>query len=115
MKRLLIAGVIAMGIGTPGHAQSPITTMQRGTYICELPGNAAGRTGHEQPDQNFSIASASRYVSARGSGTYLRRGDRVIFTSGERQGETYQVVSQGFLRRIAEGEPGRLRCIRRER
>lgn len=115
MKRLSIAGIVAICIATPGFAQSPITTIQRGAYVCELPGDAAGRAGYEQPEQNFSIRSASRYSSAHGSGTYLRRGDRVVFTSGERQGETYRVISRGFLRREGEGDLARLRCVRRGR
>jgi hypothetical protein len=98
----------------PALAQGSIGTAERGTYVCELPGDAAGAAGIAQPDENFRIASASRYQSARGDGTYLRRGDTLRFTSGPRQGEAYQMVSENYLRRLdAEGKPGRLRCVRR--
>lgn len=106
------AAAIALGVSAPALAQAPIATIERGSYVCELPGDASGRAGREQPAENFSILSASRYSSAQGSGTYLRRGDRLSFTSGARQGEDYAVQSGGFLRRIEDGKPGRLRCVR---
>jgi hypothetical protein len=65
-----------------------------------------------QPGQALTIESASRYSSPQGSGTYLRRGDMLQLTSGPRQGESYAVVNEGFLRRIEDGKPGRLRCVR---
>lgn len=99
----------------PAAAQDPITTVDRGSYICELPGDAAGKAGKEQLGENFTISNASRYESAKGGGTYLRRGDRLSFTSGPRQGESYAVVSNSFLRRIEGGQPGRLRCVRQGR
>ena len=46
--------------------------------------------------------------SLEGQGT----GDMLQLTSGPRQGESYAVVSEGFLRRIEDGKPGRLRCVR---
>jgi hypothetical protein len=58
-----------------------------------------------------TVESASRYSSPQGSGTYLRRGDTLQLTSGPRQGESYAVVGSGFLRRIEDGKPGRLRCV----
>ena len=96
----------------PALAQGAIGTLERGSYVCELPGNAAGRAGVEQPEQGFTIESASRYSSPQGAGTYLRRGGTVVLTSGPRQGESYVLVSGGFLRRIENGQPGRLRCVR---
>jgi len=42
----------------------------------------------------------------------LRRGDVLQLTSGPRQGESYAVIGGGFLRRIEDGQPGRLRCVR---
>ncbi len=115
MKWPLLAILSGALFTIPAAAQAPVGTISRGPFICELPGDAAGRPGKEQPDQNFSIRSASRYSSTGASGTYLRRGDRLIFTSGRRQGETYRVISPNFLRRVDEGELGRLRCVRRER
>src|SRR5690606_18098784 len=68
---LAIAAAVA-AIVTPAAsawAQAPIATIERGSYVCELPGDASGRAGREQPAENFSILSASRYSSAQGSGT----------------------------------------------
>jgi len=64
---------------------------------------------------NCRVDPASRYSSDAGSGTYLRRGNELVFTSGTRSGERYQVVSTGFLRKLQDGKPSRLRCVRRER
>jgi SpoU rRNA methylase family enzyme len=103
-------------LATPAAAtselpQGKLGTIERGDYVCELPGRADGLAGVVQPDAAFSIDSASRYSSPQGSGTYLRRGTVVSFTSGARQGESYTVVSPGFLRKLDNGQPGRLRCL----
>ena len=87
-------------------------TIERGMYMCELPGTAAGAAGIPQPEEHFAIRSASRYSSPEGRGTYLRRGDILMFTSGPRNGDRYRIMSRGFLRKIENGEPGRLRCVR---
>ncbi len=92
--------------------QGQIGTLERGAYVCELPGDAAGRAGIVQEELGFTIASASRYSSLGGPGTYLRRGGLVEMTSGPRAGERYQIVSERFLRRLDDGQPGRLRCIK---
>ena len=107
--------VLAIATTAPALAQGPIGTVQRGQYVCELPGIAGSQVGVEQPQENFRIASASRYIAEEGSGTYLRRGDVMTMTSGPRNGDQYQVISEGFLRKIENGQPGRLRCIRRGR
>ena len=105
--------VLAALAAAPASAQGPVGTAERGAYTCELPGDAASAAGIRQPDEDFRSASASRYQSAQGNGTYLRRGDTIRFTSGPRRGEAYRVVSENFLRRLDEnGKPGRLRCVR---
>ena len=112
MKGHLILATAVLAASTPVFAQGAIGTVERGTYNCELPGNAASDAGLAQPEQSFTIKSASRYSSPQGAGTYLRRGDTLQLTSGPRQGESYAVVSPSFLRRIEDGKPGRLRCVR---
>ncbi|MXO64654.1 elongation factor P [Altericroceibacterium endophyticum] len=94
-------------------AASPISALERGRYVCETPGDAAGPAGRHEPDKDFRILGASRYVSDEGSGTYLRTGKKVIFTSGPRRGETYETQrSNRFLRQLDnEGRATRLRCI----
>ena len=99
---------------TPAVAQGQVGTAERGAYSCELPGTAAGAAGVAQPQEDFTIASASRYQSARGEGTYLRQGKTIRFTSGPRKGEAYGLESENFLRRLGpDGKPTRLRCVRR--
>lgn len=115
MKGYHIIAAAAAVMAAPAFAQGAIGTMERGAYVCELPGDAAGRAGIEQPAQGFTVVSASRYSSPQGSGTYLRRGDTLMLTSGPRQGESYAVVGTGFVRRIEGGKPGKLRCIRGKR
>ena len=112
MKGFPIAIALAALAAAPALAQGAIGTVERGAYVCELPGDASGSAGVVQPEQALTIESASRYSSPHGSGTYLRRGDMLQLTSGPRRGESYTVVSDGFLRRIEDGKLGRLRCVR---
>jgi hypothetical protein len=112
MKGLPIAIILAALAAAPALGQGAIGTVERGDYVCELPGDASGSAGVVQPSQALRIESASRYSSPQGSGTYLRRGDTLQLTSGPRQGESYAVIGASFLRRIEDGKPGRLRCVR---
>lgn len=112
---LLASLVLAPMFTVPALAQSKIATLDRGQYVCELPGSAASHAGIAQPEENFRIESASQYSAPEGDGTYLRRGDRVMMTSGPRNGVVYVLVGRNFLRKIEGGEPGRLRCIRQSR
>ena len=112
MRKTMI--LLSALLAVPALAQGPVGTAARGSYSCELPGNAAGAAGIAQPEANFRIASASRYQSALGDGTYLRQGDTIRFTSGPRKGEAYGLESENFLRRLGpDGKPTRLRCVRR--
>ena len=107
-----LATIACTATAAPSPAQDRIQTLERGTFICELPGDAEGKAGIRQEDAGFTIASASRYLSPQGSGTYLRRGEVVEMTSGPRSGERYRVVSERFLRKLEGGKMGRLRCIK---
>ncbi|MDE1466867.1 elongation factor P [Aurantiacibacter sp. D1-12] len=106
---IVMLGTLA---AVPALAQGQIGTVERGRYVCEMPGDAGGAVGIEQPEENFTIRSASRYSSPQGNGTYLRRGNTLTMTSGPRNGDRYRIQSDGFLRKIVDGEPGRLRCVR---
>jgi hypothetical protein len=113
MNRLSLPIAFAsVALAAPAFAQGQIGTLERGFYVCELPGDAAGAVGVEQPQEGFVIVSASRYSSDQGDGTYLRRGDRLTMTSGPRNGDSYEIVGRGFLRKIVNGQVSRLRCIR---
>jgi len=113
MKRRFLSILLAVGLASPAFAQGAIGTVQRGTFACELPGDAGGQAGVAQPARDITIESASRYSSPQGQGSYLRRGDTLTLTSGPRQGESYAVITEGFLRLIEGGQPGRLRCVLR--
>jgi hypothetical protein len=106
-----IVALAAVGIAGSAGAEGPIGTLQRGAYACELPGDASRQSGIPQPAAGFAIESSSRYSAPQGGGTYLRRGNQLVMTSGPRQGESYAIVSEGFLRRIERDRPGRLRCV----
>lgn len=106
-----VISLAALVAAAGASAQGTIGTVPRGGYVCELPGDAAGAVGRPQPDAGFTILSASRYASPQGEGTYLRRGDTLAMTSGPRQGDSYAIVADGFLRKVEAGKPGRLRCV----
>jgi hypothetical protein len=114
MKSLATPLILATAVvvaALPASAQGGIGVVTRGAYVCELPGDAAGSAGIEQPERNFTIQSASRYSSPQGKGTYLRKGNTLTLTSGPRRGESFTVSSSGSLRAVEGGRPGRLRCI----
>lgn len=116
----LLAGLAAISGGSGGSspllAQASIGTIERGTYICELPGVASGAAGIVQPNEGFTIDTASRYSTPQGSGTYLRTGNRMRMTSGPRNGDAYQVINRGFLRKLgSDGQPSSLRCVHTSR
>jgi hypothetical protein len=113
MSRLvtaLLLLVAAPAIGAPGGA---IGTMQRGHYVCELPGDANGPAGLRVPDSDFTITNASSYQSMGLSGTYLLTDNVLTMTSGPMQGQRYRKKSGNFLRLIApDGSDSALRCVR---
>lgn len=118
IRKLLITALslaLAIPLQAQLQAQGPISTVERGRYVCELPSDVPGQVALEQPEESFEIAGASRYRSPQGNGTYLRRGDRMVMTSGARNGAEYAVISASMLRKVENGEPGRLRCFWRGR
>lgn len=113
IRSLTFAALLALASIT-AVAKGPVETAERGLYVCELPGDAAGPVGQLQPDRNFTIESSSTYRSPQGTGSYLQRDKRLEMTSGPRKGEAYQVVHPGFLRLLQlDGTPARLRCVLR--
>ena len=112
MIRSLIAAALLGAAASIAWAKGPIDTIDRGPYVCELPGDGDIGPGRPQPDQHFTVETGSRYSTAQGGGTYLRRGNVVEMISGPRKGQKYQVVHQGFLKRLGpDGQPDRLRCV----
>lgn len=89
-----------------------IGVMPTGSFICELPGDAAGPWRIRQPDEDFSIISAANYRAKGVRGSYLLTKDQLMMTSGPHKGKRYHRQSYGYLRLIGEdGEPGKLRCV----
>lgn len=90
----------------------PITTLKRGDYACERPGDAASMRGVPAPEESFTVTNGSSYSADGKAGTYLRVGNSVTMTSGPRKGNRYTIRNDRFLRKIeADGTPGELRCI----
>ena len=112
MKRtLIILGLSALA--APAHADDRVGTLQQGRYECGMPGDAAGKAWVVDPDKAFEILGASSYRNAQGRGTYLRRGDRIIFTRGPMKDMQLERLSSGLLQQVqGDGTMGRMRCHR---
>ena len=112
MIRLVLFAALLAAFPSVASAKGRVDTVDRGKYVCELPGDAGGEASVPQPARNFTIETSSRYSSPQGSGTYLRRGNRFEMTSGARKGEAYRFVRTGFLKLLRpDGEPSRMRCV----
>lgn len=106
---LLLAAAPALGV--PG---GEIDSLPRGTFICEMPGDATGAAGLRQDGEHFTIISASTYEAGGKRGSYLLTGDRLVMTSGPKKGEKFHRISNSFLRKTdADGRDGQMRCVRR--
>ncbi|MBS0475402.1 MAG: hypothetical protein JSR28_09665 [Proteobacteria bacterium] len=91
-----------------------IGSLEAGTYVCELPGDATGPAGVRQPDEGFEIVNANSYRNNVGRGAYLLTGDVLTMTSGPKRGQRFHRLSDRFLRQISpDGTDGPLRCVRR--
>lgn len=93
-----------------------IGTLEIGSYLCELPGDASGPAAKRVPEADFSIESASSYRTSKTGGTYLLTGDHMVMTSGPFNGRKFHRESRVFLRELGpDGEPGDMRCVRATR
>lgn len=107
------AGMLLFAGSASAVSGGKLGTLDRGRYVCETGGDAATGRGVAVPEANFEITNSSTYLSAEGSGHYLRTGDLVRMTSGPRKGERFQVKSENFLRQTtSDGTETGLRCIR---
>lgn len=107
---LLAALAASPSLGAPG---GPIDTLQLGSYVCELPGDATGPAGHRVAGEDFTVLNASSYATPGGRGSYLLTGDRMVVTSGPKKGQRFHRVSASFLRLMqADGSDSELRCVR---
>jgi hypothetical protein len=114
MKRAALIAAVALALpAVPAEAYpgGEIGTLEAGTYICELPGDAATMARHV-PDSDFDVVSGSSYRAKDTIGTYLLTGDHLVMTGGPFQGQQFQRISRGFLRILAPGgEEAEMRCV----
>ncbi len=93
-----------------------LQTLPQGRYVCALPGDAAGPATRVIDGRDFVIDNASTYRTDEGSGTYLLTGKTVQFTRGPMKGMMFLRAGRATLRWLdEEGNPGRVRCVRRTR
>ncbi len=112
-RRAMLATVLASAGPALADDSGRLSTLERGTYACELPGDAATQRGVPVPEEGFVITNGSAYSAEGKAGTYLRVGDRVTMTSGPLKGNRYEVKSGRYLRKLDKnGQPTGLRCIR---
>jgi len=112
-QAIAIIAILAAGpaMAVPGGL---IDSLALGSYICELPGDAAGPAGHRQDSEGFTVLSAGTYEAGGLRGTYLLTGDQLTMTSGPKNGQKFRRVSSNFLRRLgSDGKDSPLRCVRR--
>ncbi|HKX79110.1 MAG TPA: hypothetical protein VJM34_11390 [Novosphingobium sp.] len=116
MKHLWIAlSLSAASLAAPLPAAAApggeLGTLPLGRYTCGLPGDALGPAIRHVPEADFAVIAASSYRADDGRGSYLRTGDRVVMTSGPRQGQRFRVDSGRLLHRLeANGGDGTLSC-----
>jgi len=107
----LLASIAAPVLAAPGGT---LGTLPLGRYECETGGDALGPVGVRQPARDFAVTRGSSYRTKAGDGVYLQTGDRMIFTSGPLEGQTYRQVRENFLRELGpDNTLGDLRCVRR--
>ena len=113
MKKAIVVLALAAAAVSPALADDRVGTLQQGLYECGMPGDAAGKAWIADPAKSFEIVGASSYRSAQGGGTYLRRGQRIVFTRGPMKDMQLERLGSGLLQVVnGDGTLGRLRCHR---
>ncbi|MBO6526846.1 hypothetical protein [Erythrobacter sp.] len=110
-----LASIAALAVlaTAPVFAQGRLSLLDRGEYVCALPGDATSSAWVEQEGRDFAITGGSSYRTARGSGTYLMEGKQVTFTRGPMRGTRMMRLGSGMLQEVGrDGKLGRLRCHR---
>ncbi len=112
-KPLLMTFAALAALSAPVAAQGRLALLERGEYVCALPGDATGAAWIEQENRGFSITGGSSYETSKGTGTYLMEGKQVIFTRGPLKSVKLMLLSSGLLQEVGrDGKLGRLRCHR---
>jgi hypothetical protein len=108
----LFAAVVSLA-WAPAFAQGRLSLLEQGEYVCALPGDVTGAAWVEQEGRDFAITGGSSYRTAKGSGTYLMEGKRVLFTRGPMRGARFMRLGSRLLQEVGrDGKLGRLRCHR---
>jgi len=103
---LLAAPLLAVTGGKLG-------VLERGTWVCEMPGDAGTQRGIPVPEAGFVITPSSTYRTDSGNGTYLRTGDTVTMSSGPHKGVRFTVQNERMLKRLAkDGAEDGMRCVK---
>ena len=115
---LLASGLLAPALLlTPSTSAAAVPggeigTLEKGKYVCEIPGDGSGASRRHVPAADFSIITASSYRAQGRNGTYLLTGDRVVMTSGPFKGQLYRRQTRGLLRLVDKaGHDTDLRCV----
>lgn len=94
-------------------ADGRIDVLLHGRYVCELPGDATGPASRPVKGAWFDVVNNSSYLSEGGGGTYLRTGDKVVFTRGPMKGAMFSVTGDRAIQRTdLSGELRAMRCVR---
>ena len=106
--------ILAAMLAAPlSAAPGGLGTLQHGTYVCSLPGDAAGPARRVVESERFDITDSSTYTTGDGWGTYLLTGKRVTFSRGPMKGATYLRDGRSTLVKLDEqGRETSLRCTR---
>jgi hypothetical protein len=110
-----ITALAALLLATPVLATTggKLGTLDRGSWTCEMPGDAGSERGIPVDGAEFVVTPSSTYRTETGSGTYLRTGDMVTITSGPRRGERYRVATERMLWKLApDGSDEGMRCVK---
>ena len=114
MKHLAIIAIATLTLASAVQAVpgGKLMTVQKGTWTCELPGDA-NTLATERPELGFETIADSSYVAPDGStGSYLRLADRLTLTSGVFSGRKFVMDGEEILREVAQDEtPIGLRCV----
>lgn len=98
-------------VGAP--ASGMLGILRHGDWQCALPGDAGGEAFLEQPEEAFSIGTASSYESPAGGGIYLMRGTEVVFTRGPKKDQRFRSLGENTLQKLnADGSLSKLICTR---
>jgi hypothetical protein len=113
MKSVIALAALLLAAPVLATTGGKLGTLDRGSWTCEMPGDAGTERGIPVDGADFVILPSSTYRTETGRGTYLRTGDTVTITSGPRNGERYRVASERMLWKLAaDGSDEGMRCVK---